>query len=63
MYHVLEKETVICEIDLALRNTDLSSRSDKERNYEHSLKHIYILYIFFTFVIIAFLQQSIQNIS
>lgn len=42
---------------------DLSSQFDKERNYEKSLKHIYILHAFFTIFMIVFLPQTIQNIS
>lgn len=62
IYHVLEKETVICEIDLALRHTDLSSQFDKERKHEQSLKDVYSVHIF-TLVITLFLQQSSQNLS
>lgn len=63
IYHVLEKETVICEIDIALRNTALRSQFDKKGGRMNNLKHFYILHIFFTFVISAFMQQSIQKFT
>lgn len=63
IYHILEKERMVCEIDLALRNTALRLQSDKKKERMKNLKHVCILHTFFTFITSAFLQQSIKKFT